>query len=225
MPPTPPFELVRSRRKTTAIYIRDGKVEVRTGLLTPRRMIDRLVKQKQSWIERTLAKQAVREAEKPGIVDGANFYVKGLRHTLNVSSGKIQSVSVVGRTLEVCTGRSGKGAVIPLSNWLKAEAEAYLTPLTQELAARLGEKRKLQDIRYRKTRSKWGHCSGKGVIQYNWQIMQAPEPVINYLACHEVCHLKEMNHSRDFWELVERLDPEFRKHRKWLRENQHRLAF
>ena len=225
MSPTPPFELVRSRRKTTAIYIRDGKVEVRTGLLTPRRIIDRLVQQKQPWIERTLTKQAAREKEKPRIIDGADFYLQGIRHTLRVSSGKNQSVTVIGRKLEICTGRSSKGAVIPLSDWLKAEAEKHLTPLTQELASRLGENRKLQAIRYRKTRSKWGHCSRKGVIQYNWQIMQAPEPIIYYLACHEVCHLKEMNHSKKFWALVESLDPDFKKHRKWLRVNQHRLAF
>ena len=70
-------------------------------------------------------------------------------------------------------------------------------------------------IRNQKTR--WGSCSAKGNLNFNWRIITLPLPVADYVVVHELCHLKEFNHSPRFWELVARATPEHRAARKALR--------
>ena len=73
-------------------------------------------------------------------------------------------------------------------------------------------------IRNQKTR--WGSCSTKGNLNFNCLLMLAPEEVQNYVVIHELCHRKEMNHSSDFWAEVEAIMPDYKKYRKWLKENE-----
>lgn len=72
-------------------------------------------------------------------------------------------------------------------------------------------------IRNQKTR--WGSCSGKGNLNFNCLLMLAPDEVVDYVVVHELCHLIEMNHSKAFWEQVERVMPDYKRHRKWLKEH------
>lgn len=72
-------------------------------------------------------------------------------------------------------------------------------------------------IRDQKTR--WGSCSAKGTLSFNWRLMLAPPAVLDYVVVHELCHLTHMDHSPAFWALVESVCPDYRIHRKWLKEH------
>ena len=76
-------------------------------------------------------------------------------------------------------------------------------------------------IKHQKTR--WGSCSEKGNLNFNCLLMLCPLEVIDYVIIHELCHLIHHNHSRDFWREVEKYTPDYKIHRRWLKENGHKL--
>ncbi len=71
--------------------------------------------------------------------------------------------------------------------------------------------------------SRWGSCSAKGNLNFNCLLMLCPEEVMDYVVVHELCHLKEMNHSKKFWSLVEHFCPEYKQNKKWLKEHGNEL--
>jgi predicted metal-dependent hydrolase len=76
-------------------------------------------------------------------------------------------------------------------------------------------------ITVRDQRSRWGSCSQLHNLNFNWRLIMVPEEVLDYVVIHELCHLKEMNHSKAFWQIVSVYCPQWREHRRWL--NQHRV--
>jgi len=74
-------------------------------------------------------------------------------------------------------------------------------------------------ITIRAQKSRWGSCSAQGNLNFNCLLMLAPADVRDYVVIHELCHRKEMNHSPRFWEAVEKLCPDYRQHRQWLKDN------
>ena len=74
-------------------------------------------------------------------------------------------------------------------------------------------------ITIRDQRTRWGSCSARGTLSFNWRLMLAPPAVLDYVVVHELCHLTHMDHSKDFWALVESVCPDYRTHRKWLKEH------
>ena len=91
-----------------------------------------------------------------------------------------------------------------------------LSRKTLALAARLGKT--VSKITIKATKTKWGHCTSRGAIQYNWQILLAPEPVVDYLVAHEVSHLIHHDHSPAFWARVARICPDYLALRRWLKQ-------
>ena len=99
-----------------------------------------------------------------------------------------------------------------------------LSDRTKELLQqRLPELAEILNVSYekvtvRKQRTRWGSCSSKGNLNFNCLLALVPPEVFDYVVVHELCHLKEMNHSERFWTEVEKIIPDHKSHRKWLRE-------
>lgn len=96
-------------------------------------------------------------------------------------------------------------------------AAQFLTMRTTLYATQLGKS--VNRITLRDTRSRWGSCSPNGNISYSWRLVFTPEQVADYLCAHEVAHLIEMNHSPQFWKIVEDFCPDYKNLRHWLRQN------
>lgn len=77
-------------------------------------------------------------------------------------------------------------------------------------------------IRDQKTR--WGSCSSRGTLSFNYRLIFAPPVILDYVVVHELCHLTHMNHSSDFWDMVASVMPEYRTYRKWLRDHGQELS-
>jgi predicted metal-dependent hydrolase len=101
-----------------------------------------------------------------------------------------------------------------VADFLKREAKRDLEAASRAAAEKLGVR--LRRIAIRDQTSRWGSCSAEGVLSYSWRLILAPPFVLDYLAAHEVAHLVEMNHSRRFWRLVERLYPDVARAKAWL---------
>lgn len=104
-----------------------------------------------------------------------------------------------------------------LADHLKKEARADLAAAVAHHAAALGVRPTA--IRLKDTTSRWGSASARGVLAFSWRLVMAPPFVLDYVAAHEVAHLKEMNHSDRFWAICERLCPATEAAKDWLKKN------
>jgi predicted metal-dependent hydrolase len=104
-----------------------------------------------------------------------------------------------------------------LERWYRTQARAEIAPRLDKAARALDRRPTALAIRNQRTR--WGSCSASGAMSFNWRLLLAPEPVLDYVVWHEACHLVVMHHSRRFWTLVERHVPGYREPRRWLRHN------
>jgi predicted metal-dependent hydrolase len=102
--------------------------------------------------------------------------------------------------------------------WLKHLAKKYITSRTRQLSIRYGFNIGKVIIRGQKTR--WGSCSARRNLSFNYKLMKYREEVIDYVIIHEMCHLKEMNHSKKFWALVAKICPDFKSLKKELKSPQ-----
>ena len=96
-------------------------------------------------------------------------------------------------------------------------ARELVAMLCDEEADALGVR--WSSIVIRDQRSRWGSCSTRGTLSFNWRLVLAPFEVLDYVVVHELCHLREPNHSRRFWKLVEGRRPGWREQRDWLHEH------
>lgn len=123
-----------------------------------------------------------------------------------------------GRELpRICVGGTAEHAPRRLKDWLLREARKDLTARSHWHARNLGLRP--SRITVRDQTSRWGSCSSNGVLSYSWRVILAPPFVLDYLAAHEVAHLKEMNHSKRFWALVRETMPRMEEGRRWLRKH------
>lgn len=108
-----------------------------------------------------------------------------------------------------------------VTDWLRREATGALRARSRSHAARLGVS--FSRVRVADQRSRWGSCSSRGVLSYNWRLILAPLEVLDYVAAHEVAHLREMNHGPAFHRLLAGLHADPEGASRWLNENAARL--
>lgn len=123
--------------------------------------------------------------------------------------------------LRLLRGRDREAPQAVLREWLVDRAREAFAERAAYWAPRL-------EVRYerltiRDQRTVWGSCTRAGHLSFNWRIVMAPPEVLDYLVIHELSHLREMNHSKRFWAVVASQCPEWRAHRRWLRDHSGRL--
>lgn len=104
-----------------------------------------------------------------------------------------------------------------IEDWFKRQARFHLTRKVEAYAEALGVK--VRRLTIRDGASRWGSCSSNGALSFSWRLVMAPPFVLDYVAAHEVAHLREMNHGPRFWRLVERMVGDSTAAQDWLREN------
>lgn len=110
-----------------------------------------------------------------------------------------------------------------LIRFYKKAGRNYLSHLVKVQSEKMGLFPRA--LSFRSQRTRWGSCSSQGKISLNWRLIVAPSEVAEYVVIHELAHLRHPNHSQQFWSLVENFSPDYRRHKKWLGENQIQFEF
>jgi predicted metal-dependent hydrolase len=180
-----------------------------------RRFLDRHT----SWLKHQIDKLPLPTA----IADGASIPIRGVLHIIRHQPGMRGVTAIgmdpVGPALIVPTPDIGNAGQVRrrVVEFLKREAKRDLewAVIRHALAAQVRAK----GIRLRDQKSRWGSCSATGHLSFSWRLVMAPTLVLDYLAAHEVAHLRELNHSARFWRLCELLAPQSQAARAWLHAN------
>lgn len=189
--------------------------------------LDALLKQRERWILKYLEKyEKAPTPSQPRYRSGDQIPFMGEDHELEViatQKGKQTLIARQGRFLRIRLraglDESGQTQEIrhALETWYRGQAKTYITKRATELAALHGFKFEKIAIKGQKTR--WGSCSTNHNLNFNWRLMMAPPGGIDYVIIHELCHLREMNHSKRFWSLVRKYCPSYQKWIRWFKDH------
>lgn len=211
LPGSPPVEIMlkrsaRARRFSLRVSRLDGRVTLSLPARAREAEAMAFARAQEGWLRETLAGMPSRE----GVGIGSLLPVEG--RLLRLAPGAGRAVRVEGESLLIPGDPAQAGA--RAGAFLKALARERLVAASDRHAAQIG--RKVTQVTLRDTRSRWGSCAVDGALMYSWRLVMTPPAVLDYVAAHEVAHMLEMNHSRRFWAVVERLYPGWQAQRKWL---------
>ena len=219
------YRVVRSarRKKTVTITLdRDKAVVVAAPLKTRNADIKEIVTKRAGWILRKLQEEDPRPQPRQ-FVSGESLYYLGRAVPIHVQTtfGPTPSVKLEEWSFKIecpgyLEGEERQAALREaLMSWYWSRADETIRENVERWQSRVG--RKPARISLGDQKSLWGSCSSKGSLRFNWRIVMAPTPLIDYVVVHELCHLVVANHSDRFWEQVARLIPDYSQRRLKLR--------
>jgi len=209
-------QIIRSNRKTFSLEIKpDGRLVVRAPNNATDAQIQSLVAGKASWIRKTQARLARQYADlKPKtFTSGETFWYLGEQYPLHLTDRQRPPLELDGAFLLSRAAQSRAREVF--IEWYREETRAITQRLIKDYAKRYGFH--VRQVRITSARTRWGSCSSKLTLNFTYRLCMAPLPVVNYVVVHELVHLRFHNHSKAFWEAVAEIDPEYKKHRAWLK--------
>jgi len=204
------YSLVRSDRKTWAVRIlRDGSVEVRAPMRLPVWRIEALLEEKREWIETHRQEMLARYAAVP---DARQILFLGKEYP--VLTRKTRDLACIEEQFFAPEGWTDAEIRSAMPALYKKLAKAYIVPRTQEMAFSMGLSP--ERIGITSARTRWGSCSDRRNLHFSWRLMAAPPEAVEYVICHELAHMWEMNHSSRFWARVAERMPDWRTRRQML---------
>ena len=216
-----------NRKRTISLQVKDNKLIVKAPRTASRQSLDDLIQRKQSWIKkRAILNVEERKLRNRKFIDNEKFYFKGNEYRLALIFGGKEEVKISeGFLIVTCKDDRAMGSKEVktfIEDWYVRESTKILNTRTYEFAKKM--KVEPSAITVKNYASKWGSCTASNKISYNWRIIMAPDCIVDYLIIHELCHIIEHNHSKNFWYQVGKYCEDFKKKRKWLRENGHKLV-
>ncbi len=217
------YKIVYSRRKTVGIVVnRDKTITVRAPYFTSEKTIKKLLSSKAEWIERHINNQSDRTLTTPneGYINGAKLLFIGKTYDLSIILSTTDHVRISNDKIEVTSRSTDREKVkLLLDRWYKKQATAVFISAMDELIARHEEFGfNPSKLSVRSMRSRWGSCSRSGRITLNTELVKLDPKYTEYVILHELCHLKEMNHGKGFYELLEKVCPDYPTLRRKLRQ-------
>lgn len=209
------YTLRRSSRRSIGLSIDQRGLRVGAPQGAALRDIEALIRQHGDWVLDKLAAWRERPAAtRFAVVDGAVLDLLGSPTRLRIAPAKRASACFAADEIRLAVPDSADPARV-LEAALREKARALFGERLAHFAPFLGVA--APPLRLSSARTRWGSCSARGNIALNWRLLLMPPAIVDYVVCHELAHLKEMNHSPRFWSVVERLCPDWRARRLELR--------
>ena len=211
---------ISQRARRLSLRVTPKGVVVVTPPRTPQFLIQQFVDAHQDWIQTQQQKLAAQQLDDSVVMIFGIQYPKQLGYKPELPLGiSIHQQSVFANLPEAHGGKKewGSAQEKQLLRFLKAAAITYITERTRTVAEKM--KTRYAHLTLREQSSRWGSCSSQGNLNFNWRLVHAPTPVIDYVIIHELAHRTHMDHSRRFWNLVAEYDPAYLEHRGWLKRH------
>ncbi|HOY70391.1 MAG TPA: SprT family zinc-dependent metalloprotease [Methylotenera sp.] len=205
------YQLERRQRRTIGLKITaDGLV-----VHAPKRIYDvqlnQVLQEKAHWILNKLQAREENKTVPMQWLNGEYLLFLGNDIQLKISADKLNKAAVLEQSDLVIAQPAPLNQALTSRKviaWYKKHAQLDFSRRLEVFAAKLGVI--TPPLSLSNAKSRWGSCNSRGEIRLNWRLLQAPPHIINYVICHELAHLKQMNHSAKFWAVVEKLYPDFK---------------
>ncbi|AZR73589.1 metal-dependent hydrolase [Anoxybacter fermentans] len=215
-------KIIKTKRKTIALQITDdATLIVRAPFHVDEKTIEKVVYNHKDWIEKKKKEIQSRDPKfsPKEFVNGEGFLYLGDYYRLTI-------VNEADIPLRFENGFYLDRNYLPYAKklfieWYKKEAHRKISERVRWYAQKRGFK--YNKVNITNAQKRWGSCSSNGNLNFSWRLIMAPLPVIDYVVVHELVHLEEKNHSKEFWNKVKMLMPDYKKYENWLKKNSYLL--
>ena len=214
------YSLIKSSRKSIGIIVNsDGSVVVRAPQRATKKEIDEVINKRFDWILKHKKKfeEQGPAYSKREFVDGEKHLFLGKEYIMRVTVGAFNNVTINGEFIDIeCKNES---MVKPLmEQWYRQKANKLIPQIITPIVDKFNS---LYDVSPNKIslknmKSRWGSCSSKANISMNIKLIKSTESCIEYVMAHELCHLLQMNHSKNYYSLLTEFMPDWRERKKEL---------
>ena len=216
-------EIIRSKRKTLALIIKpDASLVVRAPLKASEKSIREFIEKNKEWIQKKQAQArsfVLPTAKRYAL--GEQFLYLGNLYPLEITAVQKQALWFDERFK--LASRAQDRAPLEFERWYRARAREILVERVHYFATEYGFK--FQGIKINSARTRWGSCSAKGSLNFSWRLILAPMEFVDYVVVHELVHTQVHNHSKRFWSRVEKIMPDYKVRRMWLKKHGPELMF
>lgn len=217
------IRIIKSDRKTITLKVEeDGEVEMRVPLEETEEALQELALKKAAWIVKAQKKILEKREKRKNISyeDGARLLFEGEEYILKVEEDKTRlepKITMEKNIIKVSVFTINEKYVEHVMlHWYYQNAQAKIAHRIRYYKPLIGKE--IGQVQIKEQKSRWGSCSAKGDLYFTWKLILLPPDLLDYVVIHELCHRKEMNHSKEFWNEVEKIIPDYKLRRKRLRE-------
>ena len=210
-------KIIKSKRKTFKIEIDDNLfITLRVPLYATNQDITEFLEKNILWIQKAIERISSKPKFIRSYTEGEIFLFLGENYPLIIQKNINFHFKFEGNNF-IISEKALSSAKKYFENFYKAKAKTIIYKRVYDIAIKLGVK--FNKLRITSALSRWGSCNSIGNVSFSWRLIMAKPTVIDYVIIHEFCHLFEFNHSKNFWELVKKIMPDYTAHKKWLDEN------
>lgn len=218
------FELIRSKRRTMSIEVlAEGEVKVRAPISIPKEVILEHIKKKGEWIveKQENARIISSKRVKRDFLDEELFMYLGKEYPLKIRYNQFLkgvSVSLIGKKL-----------IVDIAEYDREKIKKAIELWYREVGLKVIKERveyyskfyqiKPRSIKVKEQKRRWGSCTYYNDLLFNWRCIMAPIGVLDYIVVHEMTHMIHKDHSRNYWEAVAKVMPDYEDKKRWLKEN------